>query len=131
MNFKDFERKLFSNRDFRKEYERKDLRFEISQSIIELRLYNGLTQEQLAVKLGTRQPSIARIESGRTLPSLSFLKKIADEFNTELIPPKFSFLENIKVINNTRNKSISKTVAWANDSIAQNHQNFVYHTIAR
>jgi len=36
-----------------------------------------LTQTQLAEMIGTRQPSIARLENGSSIPSLSFLNKIA------------------------------------------------------
>jgi len=36
-----------------------------------------LTQTQLAELVGTRQPSIARLENGSSVPSISFLKKVA------------------------------------------------------
>jgi len=45
--------------------------------IARLRIARGLTQAQLAELVGTRQPSIARIENGKTLPSLSFLERVA------------------------------------------------------
>jgi predicted transcriptional regulator len=46
--------------------------------IARLRIQRGLTQAQLAEMVGTKQPAIARIESGKSLPSLSFLKRIAE-----------------------------------------------------
>lgn len=45
--------------------------------IARLRLQRGLTQAQLAELVGTQQPSIARLENGSSIPSLSFLQKIA------------------------------------------------------
>jgi DNA-binding XRE family transcriptional regulator len=54
------------------------LELEIGYQVARLRISQGLTQEELAERVSTRQPSIARLESGRSLPSLSFLKKIAD-----------------------------------------------------
>jgi phage-related protein/DNA-binding XRE family transcriptional regulator len=45
--------------------------------IARLRLLRGLTQAQLAEKVRTRQPSIARLENGSQVPSLSFLERIA------------------------------------------------------
>ena len=45
--------------------------------IARLRIARGLTQTQLAEMVGTRQPSIARVESGKSLPSLLFLERIA------------------------------------------------------
>jgi DNA-binding XRE family transcriptional regulator len=45
--------------------------------IARLRISRGLTQAQLAELVGTRQPSIARLENGSSVPSISFLQKIA------------------------------------------------------
>ncbi len=43
-----------------------------------LRIERGLTQTQLADLVGTKQPSIARLERGETTPSLQFLKRVAE-----------------------------------------------------
>ena len=69
-----------------------DFRFEVANLITEARYHYKLTQAQLAKKVGTQQPSIARIESGSTLPSLSFLERLADSIGTYLIAPKFGFM---------------------------------------
>jgi transcriptional regulator with XRE-family HTH domain len=45
--------------------------------IARLRILRGLSQAQLAELVGTRQPSIARLENGNSLPSLSFLQRLA------------------------------------------------------
>ncbi len=60
------------------------LELEIGYQVARLRILQGLTQEELAEKVGTRQPSIARLESGRSLPSLSFLEKIAEALDAEM-----------------------------------------------
>lgn len=52
--------------------------------IARLRIERGLTQAQLAELVGTRQPSIARIESGKSLPSLSFLERVAGVLNARV-----------------------------------------------
>jgi len=52
--------------------------------IARLRIARGLTQAQLAELVGTRQPSIARIENGNTLPSLSFLERVASVLNARV-----------------------------------------------
>jgi predicted transcriptional regulator len=51
--------------------------FESAYQIARLRIKRGLTQAQLAELVGTKQPSIARLESGTVEPSLSFLRKVA------------------------------------------------------
>ena len=76
--------KLMKNPKFRKEYERYDLPFEIGLLILQMRLNSGLTQIQLAKKIGTKQPSLARAERGSMLPSLGYLQKIAEATGHEL-----------------------------------------------
>ena len=95
MNFETFKKELLKNDKLRKEYYRKDdLAFEISEMIINTRIKKGMTQKELAKKIGTKQSSIARLESGNFLPSIKFLQKIAKAFDTILLPPKLDFLEN-------------------------------------
>ena len=55
-----------------------DLKYEIGTLVLFERIQSGLSQADLAKKIKTQQPGIARIESGRTLPSLTFLEKIAN-----------------------------------------------------
>ena len=52
--------------------------------VARLRMLRGLTQTQLAEMVGTRQPSIARLENGSSKPSLSFLNKIAAALNAKI-----------------------------------------------
>lgn len=52
--------------------------------VARLRMLRGLTQTQLAEMVGTRQPSIARLENGSSTPSLSFLNKIAAALNAKI-----------------------------------------------
>lgn len=52
--------------------------------IKELRVAAGLTQEQLALKLGIGQTAVANWESGRAFPRTSLLSKMASVLNCEL-----------------------------------------------
>ena len=52
--------------------------------IARLRLLRGLTQAELASRVGTRQPSIARLENGSSVPSLSFLERIAEALDARI-----------------------------------------------
>ncbi len=52
--------------------------------IARLRIQRGLTQAQLAEMVGTRQPSIARLENGSSIPGLSFLRRIAKALNARI-----------------------------------------------
>ncbi|MHC1784666.1 MAG: helix-turn-helix transcriptional regulator [Anaerolineaceae bacterium] len=52
--------------------------------VARLRIQRGLTQTQLAEMVGTRQPSIARLENGSSKPSLTFLNKVALALNARI-----------------------------------------------
>ena len=52
--------------------------------IARLRNQRGLTQAELATMIGTRQPSIARLENGSSVPSLSFLERIANALDARI-----------------------------------------------
>jgi transcriptional regulator with XRE-family HTH domain len=93
MNFKEYQNKSLKNVAFKKESDRHDLAFEIGQMILEARIVKGLTQMELAQLVGTKQSSIARLENGKSPPSLSFLEKIAKALKTHLLIPKFAFLK--------------------------------------
>lgn len=73
----------------------RDLGFQIGKRIELARAFKNVTQAELAQMIGTRQSSISRVESGSSLPSLSFLQKIAEAFNTYIIPPDFAFMKQI------------------------------------
>ena len=59
-------------------------RFELGYQIARLRLLRGMTQAKLADKVGTRQPSIARLENGSSMPSLSFLGRVAEALDAQV-----------------------------------------------
>jgi ribosome-binding protein aMBF1 (putative translation factor) len=59
------------------EYEALEEEFALAQAIIEARLKSGLTQEQLAVRMHTKQSVVARWESGRAKPSTQTLERFA------------------------------------------------------
>ena len=50
----------------------------------EARRRAGLTQEQLAARVGTTQSAIARLESGRTSPSLAYLTRLLEACGLDL-----------------------------------------------
>lgn len=66
------------------EYNRLQPEFAVIRAIIEARIKKGVTQEELAKKIGTKQSVISRLESGMANPSMAFLKKLADGLNSNL-----------------------------------------------
>lgn len=77
--------KLLKDQKIHQEYQKLDAEFMLAQTIIEKRLAKGFTQAVLARKIGTKQSSIARLESGNYNPSVAFLEKIAKALDTKVI----------------------------------------------
>jgi len=92
MDLKAFKKELLRDPGFKKEYyNRDDWIFRISLRVKKERIKKGLTQKQLAELIGTKQPSIARLENGdNACPRLDFLNKIAKALNINLTPPKLT-----------------------------------------
>ncbi|MCX6751236.1 MAG: helix-turn-helix transcriptional regulator [Candidatus Nomurabacteria bacterium] len=65
-------------------YNNLELEFSIVRQIIDKRSKRGISQKDLAKKIGTGQSAISRLESGRYNPSLSFLKKISEALGSKL-----------------------------------------------
>ena len=84
MNWKEKKKKLMQNPEFVREYNALEPEYKLAAALIRLRLAKGLTQEDLAKMLNTKQESIARLENGGSLPSLSTMKKLAEALDAEL-----------------------------------------------
>jgi transcriptional regulator with XRE-family HTH domain len=78
--------KKCKDKEFAHLFQRELLINEIAKMVVKLRQQAHLTQQELAIKAGTTQPVIARLESGSDsrIPSLELLAKLADATNTNL-----------------------------------------------
>lgn len=61
----------------RAHWERTALARAVALTVVGYRVKHHLTQTQLAEKLGTRQPQVARLEMGEHNPSLEMLQRLA------------------------------------------------------
>jgi ribosome-binding protein aMBF1 (putative translation factor) len=66
------------------ESEAQDGAFALAAALVEARVHAGLTQAQLAARMGTSQTAIARLESVRGNPSLNTLRRFAEATETRL-----------------------------------------------
>lgn len=76
MDYRTYKMKTFAEKpEVRAEYEQLGPQYEAICAAIESRKAAGLTQKQLAEKMGTAQANISRFENGNSNPSLEFCKK--------------------------------------------------------
>jgi len=82
--YKQFKRELLKNKKIRDAYENLGPEFAVITMIIKERIKKGLSQKELARKIGTKQSAISRLESGTYNPSLSFLQKVSEALDARL-----------------------------------------------
>lgn len=78
--------KMLRDPEIRMQYEKERAKTTIAYAIKAARTRSGLTQTQLAKKVGTTQSVVARLESGtdKRTPSLDLLARIASACDAEL-----------------------------------------------
>lgn len=83
-NYRQLKTKLLSDREVKKAYKALGPEFEFIQMIIQKRIGKGLTQKELAQKIGTKQTAISRLESGAYNPTVSTLRKVANALDAKI-----------------------------------------------
>ena len=83
-SWKQLKAELLQNKAVKKEYDQLAPRYEAISELISVRIKKGMTQKELAQKIGTKQSAIARFESGNVNPSLGFLEKMAEVMGYKL-----------------------------------------------
>lgn len=78
-------KELLKDKEVYKEYKRLEPKYQLTSQLIGARIKKGLTQKELAEKIGTKQSAIARVESGEANPSFDFLEKITRALDSKLI----------------------------------------------
>ena len=77
MSLSALKQKAFENPEVKAAYDDLGDEFELISTLITMREKSGLTQDEVAKKMGTRAPNISRLESGRANPSLKTLVSYA------------------------------------------------------
>jgi ribosome-binding protein aMBF1 (putative translation factor) len=71
---------------FRKAWRDLDAEFELMESMIKARAKAGISQGELARKIGTKQPALSRLERGGfSKATVETLNKIADALDMRLV----------------------------------------------
>jgi ribosome-binding protein aMBF1 (putative translation factor) len=84
--FKDYLNEQMKDPEFKKAWHDLDPEFELLESFIKAREKKGITQAELARKMGTKQPALSRLERGGFAgATVETLKKIADALDMRLV----------------------------------------------
>ena len=76
--------KMMEDSEFAAAWEETREEFSIAREIIRTRVAAGMSQKELAEKIGTTQSVIARLESGGHTPSVSTLRRVAEATHSKL-----------------------------------------------
>ena len=83
-DFQLYLKQQLKNPEFKEHYNQYDKQLEIAYQILQLRRKKGISQAQLAKKIGTKQSNIARMEAGQQNFSVESLEKIAKALDLHL-----------------------------------------------
>jgi transcriptional regulator with XRE-family HTH domain len=83
--FAETKRRWLQDPAFKAEYDALEEEFALIRTLIEARARAGLTQEQVAERMGTKQAAIARLEGGRVRPSIKTLRRYAQATGSRLV----------------------------------------------
>jgi transcriptional regulator with XRE-family HTH domain len=76
---------LMRNEEYGREWERLRPQYEVIKDALTARLALGLSQEELARRMGKQQPAIARFEGASVMPSIGFLQQLAEALDMKLV----------------------------------------------
>ncbi|MDU9050510.1 MAG: helix-turn-helix transcriptional regulator [Candidatus Electrothrix sp. Rat3] len=88
LTHEELKKKMLSNPDVKVEYDALKKEFTLFDELLNARMQAGLTQAEVADRMGTKTPAIARLEAGggnkRHSPSISTLRKYAEAVGCHL-----------------------------------------------
>ncbi len=82
--FTQFKTRALKNPAVKAEYKALEPEYAVIRSIIAHRQKLGFSQQQLAERVGTRQPVISRLERGDGNPTIKLLQRVAGALNLKL-----------------------------------------------
>lgn len=88
MTHSDLKKKALKRKGVKAAYDEMEPEFTILRELLQARRNAGLSQADIAVKMGTKAPAVTRLESsltsGKHSPSISTLKKYAQALGCHL-----------------------------------------------
>ena len=84
-SWKEYRDKKLQDPSFKEAYDELETEYLIMREMLKSREELGISQAQLSTMTGITQPDISKLENGKSNPSISTLKKIADALGKKLL----------------------------------------------
>lgn len=84
MSIQNLKDKAFQNAEVKAEYDLLDTEYALIDTLLSMRKKSGLTQDEIAKKMGTQKGNISRLERGGSNPSWTTLQNYAHACGFEL-----------------------------------------------
>ncbi len=84
MSIQKLKERAFKNPEVKAEYNNLGMEFEVIDTLLTMRKKSGLTQEDVARRMGTQKSNISRLEKGSVNPSWKTLQNYAHACGFEI-----------------------------------------------
>lgn len=84
MSIQNLKNKAFQNPEVKTEYDSLEAEFTLIDTLLSMRKKSGLTQDDIAKRMGTQKGNISRLERGSSNPSWKTLQNYAHACGFEL-----------------------------------------------
>jgi transcriptional regulator with XRE-family HTH domain len=88
-----FNELINENEELKNSIELIDLKYKVIQALYNFRKANKLSQKDFAEKIGVQQQAISRFEKGEIDPRLSFIEKVLQGINSEILVENKSYIK--------------------------------------
>ena len=82
--YQKLKKKWLKDPKFKKAYDDLTPKFALIKLMIQKRIHEGLTQKELARRMGTKQSAISRFESGSYNPTLQWIRNAAHALQAKI-----------------------------------------------
>lgn len=121
MNLKELRTNLLESMEYSEALIELKLQFDLANAVLRARINKGLSQEQLAEKIGTKQANISKIEAGLANPTLNVIQKLSRVLDINLSFTCEEVLEiecyPMPIIEKSHSKQISKEYSILDESV--------------
>lgn len=88
-----FNELINENEELKSNIELIDVKYKVIQALYSFRKANKLSQKDFAEKIGVQQQAISRFEKGEIDPRLSFIEKVLQGINSEILIENKSYIK--------------------------------------